>query len=69
MPPLEELGDLYATADRSVSKAEPSVMSGLCCNRCPDSRAELFYERPDRPASGAGLSATWDMFLMSVLII
>jgi hypothetical protein len=69
MPPSEELGSLCVAADRPVSKAGLSATLDPCCGDCPALRAELSCERPDRLASGARLSATYDMFLMGVFII
>jgi hypothetical protein len=69
MPPSEELDALCVAADRPISEAEPSATLDPCYNACPTLRVEPSCERLDHPASGAGLSATWDMFLMSVLII
>jgi hypothetical protein len=58
MPPLEELGNLYVATNCLVAKAGPSAVLDLCCSNCPTLRAKQSYERPNRSASGAGLSVT-----------
>jgi hypothetical protein len=69
MPPSEKLGGLCVAVARPVSKAGPSMTPDSCYGDCSALRAELSYERLDRPASGARLSVTCDMFLLGVLII
>jgi hypothetical protein len=69
MPHSEELDGLYVVADRPVLEAGLSTTLDPCCDASPTLRAEPSYERLDHPASRAGLFVTWDMFLMSVLII
>jgi hypothetical protein len=68
-PPSEELDGLYVGANCPVSKAGLSVTTDPRCDACPALRAKPSCERSDHPTLGVGLSVTWDMFLMSVLII